>query len=321
MTDRSPPYGVILAAGKGRRMVEAGLDLPKAALPICNRPLIVHHLATLGRLGIRTVIVVVGGNAWAIREIIAAHRIPGIAVHFVEQSKPEGIAAALALARPHVKGPFLVILGDTYFAPLDLEGMFVALDRQGGGGMIAVKHEPDLAAIQRNYSVQVAADGAVIRVVEKPKNPATDLKGLGIYAFDDSIFRAIEQTSRSGLRGEYEITDSIQQLIHMGSPVGAMEAVADDINITTPRDLLAANLIELRRRGLQRIVGDGCRFPNGVEIDRSVIGANVTVTHPIQIRGSLVFDEVEINGTAGLTGVIALHGKQIVCGDTRQSEC
>ena len=92
----------------------------------------------------------------------------------------------------------------------------------------AVKREPDLQAIKRNFIVMTEPDGKVTRVIEKPRHPRTDLKGCGIYLFDPAFFDAVRRTPRTAMRNEYEITDSIQIFIDDGYRVVGINLYDDD---------------------------------------------------------------------------------------------
>src|SRR4030095_3325182 len=133
-------------------------------------------------------------------------------------------------------------------------------------------------------SVAISADdtGRVTKVIEKPRYVNSQLKGCGLYVFDPHIFDAIRRTPRTAMRDEYEITDSIQILINDGYVTHHHPIVERDLNLTKPADLAMIHLIELARAGLPKLVDETAKLATGTQVDRSVIGKNVVVEHPIK---------------------------------------
>jgi dTDP-glucose pyrophosphorylase len=92
------------------------------------------------------------------------------------------------------------------------------------------------------------------------------------------------------MRDEYEITDAIQVLIQDGYPVRASNSIVDDINLTTPSDLLVCNLLMARNAGQPELKGDNISMHAGASIRSSVIGSNVSILNPVRVSESLIFD-------------------------------
>ncbi|MGH9204286.1 MAG: hypothetical protein ACRD2A_23915, partial [Vicinamibacterales bacterium] len=141
----------------------------------------------------------------------------------------------------------------------------------------------------------------------------SQLKGCGLYVFDQHIFDAIRRTPRTALRDEYEITDSIQILIDDGYHVHHTPIVERDLNLTKPDDLLLINLIELRRQGLTSLVDDSVRAPQGVGISNSVIGPGVTIQHPIRITNSMIMSGVDVESSVDLDAVVMSREHVVQC--------
>ena len=113
--------------------------------------------------------------------------------------------------------PFLLMLGDIYFhlkSPLR-PLIDQVLDGRTNANLVSM-YEPDPAMVRRNFVIQADELGRVQRVIEKPRYVDSQLKGCGLYVFDQHIFDAIRRTPRTAMRDEYEITDSIQILINDG---------------------------------------------------------------------------------------------------------
>ncbi|MFK7743226.1 MAG: sugar phosphate nucleotidyltransferase [Planctomycetota bacterium] len=241
--------GVILAAGKGTRMRPFSEHWPKPILPVLGKPLMAYQLEMMASFGIRRVVVVIGhlGHE-VVRELGDGSRY-GVSIQYVEQEKMLGIAHAVSRLEQHVDRPFFLFLGDIFFVTENLGEMLRRFQDDKLGGVLACKREPDLEAMKRNFAVMADDRGIVSRVVEKPRFPRTDLKGCGIYLFDQTFFDAVRRTPRTALRDEYEITDSIQMFLDDGYPVAAAEVVVADMNVSYPRDLLELNLLLLKQQG------------------------------------------------------------------------
>jgi len=131
--------------------------------------------------------------------------------------------------------------------------------------------------------------------------------------FDPHIFDAIRRTPRTAMRDEYEITDSIQILINDGYVTHHHPIAERDLNLTKPADLLTINLIELARSGLTRLVDESVKMPAGTHIDRSVIGKDVTITHPIRITNTVIMPGVTVTASTDLDSVVMDGEHTVYC--------
>jgi NDP-sugar pyrophosphorylase family protein len=290
--------GVILAAGRGKRMAPFSERYPKPILPICNRPLIEYHIEIMKSLGIRDIVILIGYKGYEITRILGDGSRLGVVVRYVEQTSTLGIANAVGQLESHVTRPFILFLGDIFFVPGDLAAMFALFKEQGGGGVLAVKEDTP-EAVRRNFSVILSPSGFVTKVIEKPRYSAQPLKGVGLYLFDLSIFDAIRRTPRTAMRDEYELTDAIQVMIDDGHPVRVARSVLDDINLTGPADLLRCNLQHALACPPETLVGRDTWVHPGASIEHTVIGAHVRIQHPIRLAHSVVFDGTTMDSTTG----------------------
>jgi glucose-1-phosphate thymidylyltransferase len=275
--------GVILAAGRGRRMGRLGTASPKACLPICNRPLLHSHLSLLRSLDVRSVVIVVGLHAEKVVACAKSSVSRGMDVRFVHQPEPLGIAEALARTRNHVSENLVVILGDTYLVPGD-PGQ--ALHRLVTGtssrpaAILSIREEPSLSLIRNECTVRYDSFGRLMEIREKPDQPFNHLKPCGLYFFTHVIFDAIDCTSASVLRGEIELTDAIQSLVAGGHEVSRANAIRWDININSPDDLLRANLNDLARRQTNHVVHPSAQIHPRASLRQVVVGAGARITVP-----------------------------------------
>jgi len=162
------------------------------------------------------------------------------------------------------------------------------------GGVLACKREPDLEAMKRNFAVIAGDDRVVSRVVEKPRHPRTDLKGCGIYLFDQSFFDAVRRTPRTALRNEYEITDSIQIFLDDGYKVEAAEVVKADMNVSYPSDLLELNLLLLQQSGQDQLIAPDVAQGKDVILVRTVAMAGASIGDGAQLQECLLFPGAKV---------------------------
>ncbi len=225
---------LIIAAGKGTRMGPLAEKRPKAMLPIANKPVLEHIIVTLKNAGIRKFLVVVGHC----KEKIAEHfdNYSDVNIEYIEQQEQKGTADAIAVARNYINERFLVTNGDVIVSSPDVEKLLSAR----GEAILAAKQ----VETPEKYGILYVKGNRVEKIVEKPKESASNIANAGVYVFEPSIFEAINSTGTSP-RGEYEITDSIQFLIDSGKEVSYryLEKWQD---IGYPWDLLEANEIILK---------------------------------------------------------------------------
>lgn len=306
----APVLGVILAAGKGTRLQPFSERYPKPILPILGKPLLQHQIECLRELGVRRIIIVIGHLGFEIVRALGDGRELGVEIEFVDQGPTLGIAHAVSKLEGLVDRPFMLFLGDIFFLHDDLSRMVSVLGKDDVRGVLAVKEEPSIEAIRRNFVVLEDGDGLVKRVIEKPQYPPSRLKGCGLYLFDPMFFDAVRRTPRTAMRDEYEITDAIQIFIDDGHRVRAARVVREDLNLSYPADLLEINLKLL---GDTNLIGRNVSLASGCTVERSVIMDGVTVEQPIAIRNSLIFPGVTIASSNDLSRAIVTPGQVIEC--------
>ena len=277
--------GVVLAAGRGVRLKPVSELLPKPLAPICNKPIMQYQLEAMRDAGIADIAVVVGPGGEAIADYFGDGADLGVRLAYIEDPEPAGIASSLARTEAWTGGPFMVFLGDIMFALEDLTPALAPLEF-GAATLVVREDTPD--AVRRNFAVVTNDGGRVLRVIEKPSDPPTRLKGCGAYVFDGAIFDAIRRTPRSAIRNEYEITDAIQVLIDMDKPVYAAPVARWDVNVTFPSDLLECNLRVLGEQRLDHLVGQGAHVDSETRLVRSIVGGNATVEAPVEFEECLV---------------------------------
>ncbi|TAJ22190.1 MAG: hypothetical protein EPO68_03595 [Planctomycetota bacterium] len=309
---RSEIQGVILAAGKGTRIQPFSQQTPKPMLPILDRPLLVWQIEAMRELGIRDIVIVIGHLGHQIVSALGDGAKLGVSLSYVEQDTMLGIAHAVRQLEPAVDRPFLLFLGDIFFETRNLGSMLELFRRDGVHGVLAVKREPSKEAIRRNFTVDLDERGFVKRVIEKPREPRTDLKGCGLYLFHPAIFDAVRRTPRTALRDEYELTDSIQIFIEYGYGVLPAEVVERDLNLSTPSDLLDLNLHVLAKAGRQNLVDAAASVDPLARLSRCVVHAGARIDAGVELDACLVLGGERISSGRHARTIFS-PGQQVIC--------
>lgn len=266
---------VVLVAGKGTRMEPLTSDCPKVMLQVANKPVLEHILNSAIEAGIEGFVFITGYLEEQIKAHFGDGSKWGVSIEYVQQKEQLGTANAIGYARGHVEGAFLVLNGDMLIGKKDLK---VLLSRKEEA-VICVKEVENPS----DFGVLETRDNKVTRIIEKPKNPPTNLANAGIYLFRESIFGFIDKTQPS-VRKELEITDSIQMLIDSGKPVGYSPLEDSWIDIGYPWDLLKANehLLKTLKGRCQGTVEPNVTIKGEVEIGKgSLIRSGAYIEGPV----------------------------------------
>jgi len=233
---------LILAGGKGTRLRPFSFSRAKQLLPVANKPVLFYGLEAVREAGIEDVGIVIGEAGEEIKEAVGDGSKWGMKVTYIYQEKPLGLAHAVWMAREFLENsPFVLYLGDN----LLLGGIkeFVRLFSQKKPDALIL-----LSPVARPEQFGVATlnkKGQVIGLVEKPKDPPSNLALVGVYIFQPCIFDAISTLTPSG-RGELEITDAIQRLVNKDKEVLPFTVSGWWKDTGKKEDLLEANRILLK---------------------------------------------------------------------------
>ena len=206
--------GVILAGGLGTRLQPMTRVTNKHLLPVYDRPMIYYPIQQLVAAGMEEILLVTGGNnAGDFLKLLGNGREFGLKhLNYTYQEGEGGIAEALGLAEHFAEGePLCVILGDNIFQ----ESVGPAVreyEARGDGAMILLKEVDD----PERFGVAEVDGDRVLRIVEKPADPPSNLAVTGCYFYDSRVFEIIGDLSRSE-RGELEITDVNNRYIEWGA--------------------------------------------------------------------------------------------------------
>ncbi|WP_165394745.1 bifunctional sugar-1-phosphate nucleotidylyltransferase/acetyltransferase [Methanofollis fontis] len=312
---------VILAAGEGRRLRPLTHSMPKAMVPVANRPIIEYIIRALEKNGIREIIVVVGYKKEQVIRHLNSLDIP---VRVVVQERQLGTAHALKCAAPLITGDFLLLPGDNY-----IDTASIARIMKEKNAVLTWDHPHP-----SNFGVLTIRDGYVREVIEKPDEAPGFTVSTGIFSLTPSFLPYLTKN---------EIPDAVNAMIADGKSLRAVPA-EDWQDAIYPWDLLRLNSALLREIRQERagqigssvvmrgavsigkgttigpnttilgpvVIGDDCRIgPNCVIMPETSIGSRVEVEPFTMIAHSLVLDDVRIRSHARLSDAVIGIGSEI----------
>jgi glucose-1-phosphate thymidylyltransferase long form len=267
---------VVLAAGKGTRLLYLAKYVPKPLLPVAGRPIIDYTLDFLQRLNIRKIFIVVGYKHQLIEEYLNNSRFRG-SIEYLFQEQQLGLADAIYQAKDNVKRDFLVCCGDNLFLDLPPPELIQDhLNRQANASLLL---EEDITPKETGVCF-IGEDDRILKIEEKPSVCFSNIITTGIYIFNPIIFRAIQDIKPSK-RGEYEIADAIKKLLEQDD-VKVYGSLFDGWrkNISRAKDLLDAN-----REVLTRIQARILPVTPGFQLveNGNQIGSNAKIIPPVLI--------------------------------------
>lgn len=274
-----------MSGGKGTRLRPLTYSGAKQLVPVANKPILFYCIDNIAQVGIKEVGIIISpetGNE--IKESVGNGSQWGIKIHYILQHTPGGLAHAVKVAMDFLgSDPFVMYLGDNLIGS-NINTFLEDFKKNAPDALILLKEVKD----PRKFGVaEVSSQGTVVRLVEKPDNPPSNLALVGIYIFSPRIHHAIERIKPSR-RGELEITDAIQELIEMGHTVESFVIDTWWIDTGKKDDLLTANAILL----------DEClKVDIGGNVDREskILGrvsiGKGTVIKESNIRGPVIIGE------------------------------
>jgi len=318
---------LVLAGGAGSRLRPITHTSAKQLVPVANKPILFYGLEAIAEAGIVDVGIIVGDTRDEIMAAVGDGSRWGLQVTYIPQDAPLGLAHCVLIARDYLgDDPFLMYLGDNLLEArvADVVATFASERSQLVGApaaMILLRKVDD----PRQFGVaEVDGSGHVLRLVEKPVDPPSDLALVGIYLFDERVHEAVRAIEPSG-RGELEITDAIQWLLDQGHRVTAREITGWWIDTGKKDPLLEANRLVLERiePRTDGSVDEGSSVEGRVVVEAgaivvrstvrgpAVIGAGTRITDSFIGPFTAIGDDCEITGSE-IDHSVVLHGSRIV---------
>jgi glucose-1-phosphate thymidylyltransferase len=211
--------GLILAGGAGTRLRPITHTSAKQLVPVANKPILFYGIEEMARAGIKEIGIIVGDTRDEIVAAVEDGSRWGVEVTYIPQDAPLGLAHCVLIARDFLgDDDFVMYLGDNLLQQglIEFVERFETVREHEGDtapcAQILLAHVDD----PRQFGVaEIDAAGDVVRLVEKPADPPSDLALVGVYLFDTRIHDAVRAIAPSA-RGELEITDAIQWLLDHG---------------------------------------------------------------------------------------------------------
>jgi glucose-1-phosphate thymidylyltransferase len=274
---------LILAGGKGTRLRPITYTRAKQLVPVANKPILFYAIEAIAEAGISDIGVIVGDTADEVMAALGDGSKWGVSITYIPQEAPLGLAHAVKISEGFMGGePFVMYLGDNLISGGITE--FVREFEQGGcDAQILLAHVPNA----RQFGVaELGADGAVVRLIEKPQDPPSDLALVGVYLFGPSIFKAVNSIAPSA-RGELEITDAIQWLVDSGSAVRPHVIEGWWKDTGKLEDMLEANriMLDLIETDIAGDVDEDSQLHGRVRV-----GAGTTIVDSV-VRGPVIIGE------------------------------
>ncbi|MFJ9946681.1 glucose-1-phosphate thymidylyltransferase [Kitasatospora sp. NPDC091207] len=333
---------LVLAGGSGTRLRPFSYSMPKQLIPIANEPVLAYVLRAVRELGVTEVGLIVGTRRPEIEAALGDGSRYGVRLTYLPQDAPRGLAHTVSIARDFLADDdFVMYLGDNMLPDgvVDIAREFTA--RRPAAQVVVQK-----VADPRSFGVaELGPDGEVLRLVEKPREPHSDMALIGVYFFTAAIHEAVDAI-RPSARGELEITDAIQWLVSSGAEVRASQYDGYWKDTGNVEDVLACNrhlLDGLSSRvdgevDQESVLVGEVRIERGARVVRSrvegpvIIGSDTIVVDSqigpytsigrgcvvtdSRLEESIALDEASITGVRGLRG--SLIGRAATVGISDQ---
>jgi len=269
--------GLILSGGKGTRLRPLTYTSAKQLVPVANKPVLFYGIEALVAAGITDIGIVVGDTHAEIRAAVGDGSKFGARISYIEQDAPRGLAHAVLISEGFIgSDPFVMYLGDNLLnrGIVEFVEQFV---KEKPAAQILLTPVPD----PQMFGVAELNDGKVVRLVEKPKEPKSNLALVGVYMFGPEIFTSAKRIKPS-FRNELEITDAIQDLIDRGLQVNPHLVDGWWKDTGKLEDMLEANrlILETLTPRVDGTVDAASRIDGTVVIDAGAIVENSVIRGP-----------------------------------------
>jgi glucose-1-phosphate thymidylyltransferase len=270
--------GLILSGGKGTRLYPITFNRAKQLVPVANKPVLFRVIEAIKEAGIDDIGIVIGDTGEEIKQAVGNGRRWDVKITYIPQEAPLGLAHAVKISHSFLGDDrFVMFLGDNV-----IQGGISSLIRQFANSDWNSQVVLTQVEYPEHYGVaELDEQGRIRRLVEKPRNPPSNLALVGVYMFDHNVFQAVNSIKPSW-RGELEITDAIQWLVENGCAVHPYVHRGWWIDTGKPIDMLEANnrvLAEITHK-LDGYVDRDSKIDHLVTVERGAEIINSVVRGP-----------------------------------------
>ena len=300
--------GLILSGGKGTRLRPLTFTSAKQLVPVANKPVLFYGIETLAEAGIRDIGIVVGDTRDEIESAVGDGSRWNVTITYIPQDSARGLAHAVLISEPFLgKDPFVMYLGDNLLAK-GIVPLVKEFEATKPAAQILLTPVPQ----PEQYGVAEIDGEQVIRLVEKPKEPKSNLALVGVYMFGPDVFDSVKRIKPS-FRNELEITDAIQDLIDRKLVV--RPHIVDGWWKDTGRleDILEANRLILDQLDTQ-IDGDvdsSSRIEGKVVIEAGAVISSSVIRGPVIIGANATIRDAYIGPFTAIMSDVEVLGSEI----------
>jgi len=284
--------GILLHGGHGTRLRPLTHTGPKQLLPIANKPMSEYCIESMKEAGVKDIAIIIGGiGAQKVIDYYGDGKDFGVNIIYIKQDFPRGIAHAISLCEDFIgKEKFLVFLGDNIIQkPINEYGVEFEKSNAAASILLCEVDNPS------RFGIADIKEGKIFKIIEKPKEPPTNLAVTGIYFLTSAIFDVIKRLKPSW-RNEYEITDALDMLLNENHII-SFNMITDYWKDTgTPEDIINANKAILENL----IPYFSGKKESTVSLDGNIsIGDDTIISDKVKIKGPVIIGKnCKISGDA-----------------------
>ena len=276
--------GIILHGGHGTRLRPLTHTGPKQLLPIANKPMSQYGLESIRDAGITEIAIIIGGiGSKKVKEYYGDGEKFGVKISYVEQDEPRGIAHAILLCKEFIGNEkFLTFLGDNIL--LDDISEYVKNFEKSNADASIVLCEVDNPT---RFGIADVKEGIITKIVEKPKNPLSNLAVIGVYLLKPKVFDIIKRLKPSW-RNELEITDTLQIMLEEKQKIIYNTVESNWKDTGTPEDIIQANNIIINK---MPSIFEGKKENNVKTSGNIIVGKNSILKQGCEVIGPVIIGE------------------------------